>query len=246
LGLPLPFFIKTSAPVSDNLHPLGKQRSNRIADAVSSGIFLAMTGLGLAIYLSPLRVWLADGQFIKDCLALLGIAAPLAFTLATAFLTAIGIPRLLLGSLGGMAFGFAWGLAWSQLGTLMGSYGIFLFIRWRGRRYAMHNFPCLRRFSQGVKSRGIMAVAILRQLPINGFYNTVLLGLTPVGHGDFLLGSFLGFLPLGISASLLGAGLMQRDLLQGVQYITLGLAASAMLGFIFNRLFNRTPATRDL
>jgi uncharacterized membrane protein YdjX (TVP38/TMEM64 family) len=231
--------------VSDNPQPLSKPRTERIADAVNSGIFLAMTGLGMAIYLSPLRVWLADGQFIKGWLALFGIAAPLVFTLATAFLTAIGTPRLLLSSLGGMTFGFAWGLAWSQLGTLIGSYGIFLFIRWRGRGYALHHFPRLRGFSQGMKSRGIMAVAMLRQLPINGFYNSALLGLTTVGHGDFLLGSLLGFLPLGISACLLGAGLMQRDLLQGVQYIALGLACSALLGFIFNRLVNKMPATRD-
>jgi uncharacterized membrane protein YdjX (TVP38/TMEM64 family) len=241
----LPFCIESSSPVSDNLHPSGNQRTERIAGAVSHGIVLAVTGLGMAIYLSPLRAWLADGQFVKDCLALFGIAAPLAFTLATAFLTAIGIPRLLLCSLGGMAFGFIWGLACSQLGTLMGSYAIFLFIRWRGKGYALHHVPCLCGFSQGLKSRGIIAVAMLRQLPISGFYNTVLLGLTPVGHGDFLLGSLLGFLPLGVSACLLGAGLMQRELLQGVQYIATGLAGSAMLGFIFNRLFNKTPAKRD-
>jgi uncharacterized membrane protein YdjX (TVP38/TMEM64 family) len=233
--------------VSDTLHPLGKQRAKRVAGAVNHGlgIFLAMTGLGMAVYLSPLRVWLADGHRVKDCLTLFGIAAPLVFTLAAAFLTAIGIPRLLLGSLGGMAFGFAWGLAWSQLGTLMGSYAVFLFIRWRGRGYALHHFPSLCGFSHGVKSRGIMAVAMLRQLPVSGFYNTVLLGLTPVGHGDFLIGSLLGFLPLGVGASLLGAGLMQRELLQGVHYIALGLAGLAMLGFIFNRLFNKTPAKRD-
>ena len=90
-----------------------------------------------------------------------------------------------------------------------------------------------------------MGVALIRQLPINGFYNNVLLGLTPVSHGDFLLGSVLGFLPLGVTACLLGAGLIQKDLFMGVQYIALGLACSVVLGLICNGLFNKLYPSRD-
>ncbi len=212
---------------------------------VNAGVFLIMTGLVIAVYLTPLRDWLADGHFVKDRLGLFGFSAPLVFTFCTALLTVIGIPRLLLCSLGGFAFGFAWGLIWTQLGTVIGSYVVFLLIRWCGRDYALHHFTHFRGLSLQLEKQGLMGVALIRQLPINGFYNNVLLGLTPVSHGDFLLGSVLGFLPLGVTACLLGAGLIQKDLFMGVQYIALGLACSVVLGLICNGLFNKFYPSRD-
>ena len=59
---------------------------------VNAGVFLIMTGLVIAVYLTPLRDWLADGHFVKDRLGLFGFSAPLVFTFCTALLTVIGIP----------------------------------------------------------------------------------------------------------------------------------------------------------
>lgn len=220
-------------PVPETAPPA---RPSRLLGIVNGGVFLAVAALGVAVYFTPLKAWLAQGQLIKDQLAWFGLAAPLVFTAASALLTAIGLPRLLLCSLAGMAFGFGWGLAWAQLGTVLGSYATFLFVRWRGRDYALSHFPRLRSFSQSLESRGLLSVVLIRQLPVSGFYNSVFLGLAPVGHGDFLLGSFLGFLPLGVTACLLGAGLIQADWLKGVQYVALGLASSVVLGYALNRL----------
>lgn len=221
------------------------RRPGAMADIVNGGVFLAVIALGATVYFTPLKTWLAQGQLIKDQLALFGLAAPLVFTAATALLTAFGIPRLLLCSLGGMAFGFAWGLAWTLIGTLLGSYAVFLFVRWRGQDYALNRFPRLRGFSQNLESRGLLSVVLIRQLPLNGFYNTVFLGLTPVGHGDFLFGSLLGFLPLGVTACLLGAGLIQPDWLKGAHYAVLGLACSVILGFALQALAKAKSTARD-
>jgi uncharacterized membrane protein YdjX (TVP38/TMEM64 family) len=139
-------------------------------------------------------------------------------------------------SLGGMSFGFTWGLAWTQLGTVLGSYFTFLFVRRSGREFTLSHFPRLRNFSQGLESRGLLSVMVVRQLPLNGFFNTVFLGLTGVSHGAFLLGSLLGFLPLGVTACLLGSGLIQSDAVKGVQYAVIALACSVILGFLLNRL----------
>lgn len=237
--------IQSCQVLSDNLHSVNKPRFWRTTGFINGFALLAAIGLGMVAYLAPLRDWLADGELIRHRLALLGVAGPLVFTMAVAVLTVTGIPRLLLCSLGGMAFGFAWGLVWTQLGTLLGSYGVFLFIRWRGGAYALQQFPKIRKFSQQLEKRGLMSVMLMRQLPINGFYNNVLLALTPVKHGEFLLGSLLGFLPLGISACLLGAGLIQRDFFTGVQFIVFGLACSVIFGFICNRLIKKLSATRD-
>lgn len=221
-----------------------KPEAPRLASIVNSGVFLAALALGVFVYFTPLKTWLAQGQLIKEQLALFGLGAPWVFTAAAALLTAIGLPRLLLCSLGGMAFGFAWGLAFAQLGTVLGSYATFLFVRWRGRDYTLEHLPRLRKFSQSLEGRGLLAVVLMRQVPVSGFYNTVLLGLTPVGHTDFLLGSFLGFLPLGVTACLLGAGLIQADWMRGVQYLALGLACSIVLGYALRRLAKAKTATK--
>ena len=212
---------------------------------VNGGFFMLMVGLVIAVYLTPLGDWLADGQLIKATLAQFGSAAPLVYTLATALLVAAGVPRLVLCSLGGMAFGFAWGLIWSQIGSLLGSYVIFLFIRWRGIHFTLHHFPRLRGFSERLENKGLLSVLVLRQLPLNGFYNNILLGLTPASHGDFLLGSLLGFLPLGIPACLLGAGLIQGNWIKAMQYISFGFACSVILGLLLNRQLSRFSSKRD-
>jgi len=202
---------------------------------MNGSVFLLVIVLGAAVYLTPLKSWLDQGQLIKDQLGSFGSAAPLVFTIGAALLTAIGATRLLLCSLGGMTFGFVWGLLWSQIGTLTGSYAIFLFVHSRGRDYALQRFPRLRRFSDKLESQGLLSVRVLRQLPLNGFYNSVFLGLTPVRHWDFVFGSLLGFLPLGVTACLIGAGLIQADFAKGVQYVALALACSAVFGLLLNR-----------
>lgn len=211
-------------------------RSSRL---VHWGVVLSVLALGAAVYFTPIKDWLAQGELIKTQLDVFGMAAPLVFVVLIAMLSAIGVPRLLLCSLGGMTYGFAWGLLWTQLGTLLGSYATFLFVRWRGRDYALSHYPRLRRFSRHMESRGVVSVILLRQLPMNGFYNNVFLGLSPVGQGDFLLGSLLGYLPLGVTACLIGAGLIQADLAKGVQYAALALSSSVILGVLLNGLLRR-------
>jgi len=209
--------------------------TRRVTGLVNSTVFVLVLALGAAIYFTPLRAWLEQGQAIKAELALFGYAAPLVFTLAAAALTAIGVPRLLICSLAGMIFGFAWGLAWSQIATLLGSYATFLFVRWRGRAYTLDHFPRLHRFTRKLESKGILSVFLLRQLPMNGFYNNLFLGLTSVRHRDFLLGSLIGFLPLGITACLIGTGLIQTDVTKSVQYLMVGLVCSVALGYLLAR-----------
>lgn len=207
---------------------------------------LAVLVLGLAAFLLPLKTWLLQAQAIKAELDGFGLAAPLIFVLGSAALTAAGAPRLVLCSLAGMAFGISRGLVWSQLGTLLGAYGTFLMVRSCGRESILRRYPKLDRFSDRLRNRGLLAVLLIRQLPMNGFYNNLLLGLSPVSHGDFLAGSLLGYLPLGVTAVLIGAGVVQGDRTRIVQYYALGaIAAFVLLGFLLHRLVNAARATAD-
>jgi uncharacterized membrane protein YdjX (TVP38/TMEM64 family) len=188
-------------------------------------LLVAVVGCTLLIYSMPLKEVLNQSHQIKSWLAETGYAAPAVFILAAALLTAIGMPRLLLCSLAGVVFGFTWGFVWSHFGTLLGAYMTFIFARWSGREFVQQKFPKIIVLSETTQARGWRSVLFMRQLPISGLYNDILLGLSTVSHCDFWIGSALGFLPLGVTATLVGAGAIQADISHLAQY--LGIAAGA-------------------
>ncbi|WP_145998633.1 TVP38/TMEM64 family protein [Methyloterricola oryzae] len=188
----------------------------------------------LAIPESEFRGWLASS----------GYAAPAIFLLASALLTAMGMPRLLFCSMAGMVFGFAWGMIWGQLGTLLGAYGTFLFARMSGREYILGRFPRVADWARPIESRGWIYVLLIRQLPVAGLYNDILLGISPVRHRDFWIGTALGFLPLGCAATLTGAGLIQGESLQITQMLVLAACIGSISTFGLKWTLSRIRARR--
>jgi len=188
-------------------------------------LLIAVIGCSFLIYSMPLKDVLNQSHQIKLWLAETGYAAPAVFTLAAALLTTIGMPRLLLCTLAGVVFGFTWGFVLSHFGTVLGAYGTFIFARWSGREYVQQRFPKVIALSKSSQARGWRSVLFMRQMPISGLYNDILLGLSSVSHCDFWIGTALGFLPLGVTATLVGAGAIQADMSHLAQY--LGIAAGA-------------------
>ncbi len=226
--------------------PAGGWSRANLKHAFNIAIIIALMAVGLLVFDAPLQDWLIHGQLIKARLAEWGTAAPAIFSLGVALLTAIGMPRLVLCSIGGLAFG-AWGIIWNQLGTLAGSYIAFLLVRWGGREIILRKYPKLDRFSKRIEQRGVFAVLLIRQMPMNGFYNNVLLGLTAVTHRDFLLGSFLGFLPLGVAATLVGAGMIQTKAVHLMQHVLVAALCALVLGFLLKWMLHspRSPIARS-
>ena len=150
--------------------------TNILSKKIAIGsLLVAVLGCSLLIYAMPLKEVLNQSHQIKSWLAETGYAAPAVFTLAATLLTAVGMPRLLLCSLAGVVFGFTWGFVWSHFGTLIGAYGTFVFARWSGRDYVQQKFPKVIALSQSTHARGWRSVLFMRQLPINGLYNEILL-----------------------------------------------------------------------
>ncbi len=201
-------------------------------------LFLAFLAVGVLIYFTPIRNWLSQGEAFRQYLAGFGPAGPWVFGGLSALLTALGVPRLLLCSLAGMLFGFVEGMLWSQMTTLLGSYAVFLFARRFGRHYELKKFGKFSRFTGFIESNGILAVLVIRQLPMSGFYNNLFLGLTRIRQWEFLLGSFIGFLPLGVTACSIGAGLLEADLSKSLEYGVVGITVALVLGLILKGLRN--------
>ncbi|MFO1417887.1 MAG: VTT domain-containing protein [Methylotetracoccus sp.] len=207
-----------------------RRRISTIAAAVAT---LAIAGLPLLLAL-PFADWHAQAMDIKTRLDALGPIAPAVFTLVATLSIALGAPRLIFCTLGGMLFGFAWGFAFSQLATMLGEYLTFLAARRFARGYLLRRFPRLRELSHRMERSNWWSVILVRQMPISGLYNDILLGLSPVTHRDFWLGSALGFLPLGVTASLVGAGTLQTDLSSLGHHIALAAVAFVALSASWN------------
>ena len=192
-------------------------------------LLIIVLGCSFLIYSVPLKEVLNQSHQIKLWLAGTGYAAPAIFMLVSALLTAIGMPRLLLCTLAGVIFGFTWGFVLSHFGTVVGAYGAFIFARWSGREFVQKKFPKIIALSQSTHARGWRSVLFMRQLPISGLYNDILLGMSSVSHCDFWIGTVLGFLPLGVTATLVGAGAIQADVSHLAQYLAIAACAFFLL-----------------
>ena len=196
-------------------------------------LLAVLIGVAGAVYLSPLRQYVTHVQQLGEQMRAAGWWAPAAFMLVVAALVTIGVPRLPLCSIGGMVLGFTKGLLWTQAGTLMGYYLVFLFVRWGGRGIVLAISPRLERWASGLCRRGIPTVLIARQLPIHGALVNITLGLSPVRHRDFLLGTAIGLFPEAIPCTLIGSGAIQASFARSATYMTIAvlILAAGWIGF---------------
>ena len=186
---------------------VGRPLIKQIIKAVAMVLFI-LGGIYL-IYLSPLRDYLHEVGKVQDTLQRTGNWAPVFFVVLSAILICFGLPRLIVCPIAGAIFGFSWGLILSQLGTLLGSYATFIFVRWGGRHFVMHRWPLLTDLTAIFERKGFSSVFLARQLPVGGVFVNMVLALTPVTHRSFLVGTVAGILPEAIPATLLGAGAIE-------------------------------------
>jgi uncharacterized membrane protein YdjX (TVP38/TMEM64 family) len=200
----------------------------RLRSLLAVGVVLVVLGL---LHGTSAGAFLQDSQQVKSWLDRQGALAPLWFIIGGGVLTAAGVPRLALYFIGGAAFGFAAGLLYAQGGALLGAALTFMTARWAGRaaveaRLAHH--PGLRRL---LDQRSVLAVFVLRQLPIASVVASFALGVRHVPVGVFLVGTFIGFLPEGVPLALLGSGLGKTSLaLSLLQVAAAGLMLAALAG----------------
>lgn len=195
-------------------------------------VFLAVSALVLVLHLTRLHEILLDRELLEEALSSAGVWAPLVFVGLNAVSVALGCPRLLFCALGGALFGFAPGLLYSLIGTVGGSYTVFLLSRW-GRRQSSWKWPDrLQRMLRVLERRPVLGVVILRQTPITGVVTNLFLGCTRVGQGAFVVGSFIGYLPTAIPAALLGQGMFEASILDSLSLI----AAAVILLLVLSGL----------
>jgi uncharacterized membrane protein YdjX (TVP38/TMEM64 family) len=200
----------------------------------SSRKLLILLGVGLAVLLlmhyTPLGDRIRDRAAISALIDAGGIEAAAYFVALTAALMAVGTPRLPFYALGGFAFGVVNGLLLSVCGSLLGSFLMFRAARWGGRSWLLQRYgtkPAFRRVTDTQPSA--VAVALVRMLPISNALINIGLSLSRVGNRDFLIGTTLGFLPQGIIATLVGAGIADEALWEAALPLALAAALLALI-----------------
>jgi uncharacterized membrane protein YdjX (TVP38/TMEM64 family) len=174
-------------------------------------IMLAVVAAAFSlVYFTPARRYFGNIQSVKGWLLSLGWVGPVAWMGIVFVLVAAGIPRLLFCPIGGLAFGFWHGLLWTQVATLAGYYTLFLFVRWGGQDFVLRHWPRVGRLKEHFHGHSAaLLVFAVRQLPISGLIINFLLGLSPIRHRHFLLGTAFGILPESIPFTLVASGMFK-------------------------------------
>lgn len=204
-----------------------------------------LVALATAFYFSPVRPWLQDTDAVRRKLATMGWWAYPACVLGVAVLVGCGAPRLLFAAVGAMVLGLWLGLLLTQLGALIGYYGVFCFVRWGGGDWVLARWPRVARWAELLRGQGVLGVVLVRQIPIHGTLLNMCLGLSGVKHRHFLIGSAIGLIPEAVPVGLVGAGLAQSSLKQSAAYLGLAFVAFVVVGVICARALRKWKQTRE-
>lgn len=195
-----------------------------LAAAAAAFILLYFTPLGAIVRdLHHLRAYLAGDDFLAE----------ITYAALVIVLVALGVPRLMFYVLGGLAFGFWQGLLLAQVGAVIGSGLTFWAVRHGGRAFFERHLGRHRLVGRAFRVRSsVKAVVLIRQLPLTSVMINSGLALSRVNTRVFLVGTFIGYLPQGVIAVLIGSGVVDEQAMDAVgKLVTAGivLAVGAFL-----------------
>jgi len=219
-----------------NTVPEEKEFRKNLFKALLLAAFL-IAGLAIVRF-SPLGEYLkvSNMEALKQSLLEFGALAPLAFLFGGAVAITSGVPRSVVSILGGLVFGLWGGILLALLAALLGSAFIFLLTKWLGRPLFKQKVGAyLKALENHTQADGFLMVIILRQLPLTSLLINVLIGLTSISMGIFLLGSIVGLLPETIIFALFGSSLQEDFILRVSIASTLWIILILMIRLFFRR-----------
>jgi uncharacterized membrane protein YdjX (TVP38/TMEM64 family) len=190
----------------------------------------------VAAYFTPLRDAFSESgrESLRHRIEDLGPWAPPAFVLLAAVGVAIGIPRLALAALAGVLFDWLLGSALAQVGTFIGCWATFAVGRALGRDYldaaVRRRLPRAAALLDFIGRHGFAANVMLRLSPVgNAFATNLLMAMSSVGTGVFLVGTFVGTLPETVIMALGGSAAGAAHPEGAASRLILAAAAMAVL-----------------
>ncbi len=172
-------------------------------------LWTALAGLAFlgVCLLGPISLLLDESSLAIYFRNLGTMGTPL-FILIFAAATSLGFPGNVLSMAAGTIFGLVWGTVWSVIGSTLGATGAF----WLAR-YSLHDaferhlghHPLLKRLNRAIDDHPLNFVMAVRFTPLSPFsLVNFLFGLTPINLKTYILGTFLGIIPLSLTYAWLG------------------------------------------
>lgn len=163
--------------------------------------------LVLALISSPPTEWdsaQAVGHFIQS----LGVAGIVGFLALTAIATSVGLPRQFFAFTAGFAYGVVMGVVLSSIGAICGCTITFLCSRRWLSQIIRQRFPDAVGWLSRVLDKDVFfKILVLRLQPFGtNFMTNVCAGVVGIPAAQFLMSSWLGYIPQMMIFSLLGAG----------------------------------------
>lgn len=169
-------------------------------------------------------------------------AAPLIFLGAQIVASLLFVPRALLAVAAALLFGAWWGVFWAAVGATLGSVIGFLVARYINSGWLdLESLPRVGLVLLKAESGGWRAVMALRLIPvIPHSLSNYALGLTRIGLGPYMVGSFLGQLPMTIAYVDLAAagGRIAGGRTDWILPVAIG-AAALLISVVVPRLWKR-------
>lgn len=201
---------------------------------IAFGYFLKATSLGTAL----------DKAWIDSAIRGQGAVGEFLFIAAAAVFTGLGLPRHLIGFLGGYAFGALSGTALALAAAAIGCAGAFFYARLLGRDFVARRFPGRVRKIDDFLSRNPFSMTLLiRLLPVgSNLAVNLTAGVSRVNFAAFIGGSIVGYIPQTFVFALMGSGINIDPVLR-ISVSVFLFALSGAIGIVFYRRYRhgKTP-----
>ena len=158
---------------------------------------------------------------------------------ALAFVVFSVVPVMLLVSLTGIVYGPLLGPLYALAGCLASASAAFAIGRQMGlRRVAEWQGQRMRRFMTLLRRNGTLAVFLIRKIPMPFVLVNVMLGASPVGYREFLIGTTLGMLAMVVALAGFGYQLAEtwrHPSAESIARALLALCIPLSLAWLINR-----------
>ncbi|WP_419788305.1 TVP38/TMEM64 family protein [Pseudodesulfovibrio sp.] len=205
----------------------GRSGNGGVRAAIKGLVMLA--GLVLAVYLvrfMGVDDMLKDTKWFNEHVLGSGPLSVVIFLVVGAVFTGVGLPRQLVGFLGGFAFGVAGGTILSTLASGLGCALSAGYARWGGRDLVARKLGGrIMKLDGFLRHRPFKTALAIRLFPLGSNVLTNLAaGVSSIPLMPFFLGSTVGYIPQNFIFALFGAGMNRES--------TLGVALSVSMGVI--------------
>lgn len=175
---------------------------------VFSLVLFVVLGLALALLGSPPTEWVR-AQRLGTAIQSLGFVGVLVFMFVCALATSVGLPRQLFAFAAGFAFGVFKGVLLSSCGAIAGCAITFICSRYWLRERVQRRYPkAIDGLNQLLEKDVFLKIIVLRIQPFGtNLITNLSAGVTHIPAKQFLLSSWIGYLPQMLVFSLLGSGI---------------------------------------